>query len=189
MPGGVIAVTSDRKDERQNRCEVDAMKILLAIDDSDCSAGAAKMVGSQFRPDTVEVQVLSVVNWIEKLSVPLAFARGSGPVHDVTAFRDHERTNAEKLVAQTVSELRTAGLHAEGGLLEGDAHDKILEFAKRWQPDLIVMGSHSRRGVNRLVLGSVAETVFKHASCSVEIVRNAAPSVAHDGHAAMATRA
>lgn len=53
---------------------------------------------------------------------------------------------------------------------ESPAH-AILSAADNWQADLIVMGSHGRRGFDRLVLGSVSESVAMHAHCSVEVVR------------------
>jgi hypothetical protein len=52
-----------------------------------------------------------------------------------------------------------------------DPNSTIIDQAKRWKADVIVMGSHGRKGVNRFLMGSVAETVSRHATCSVEIVR------------------
>ena len=49
----------------------------------------------------------------------------------------------------------------------------ILAAADSWEADLIVMGSHGRRGFDRLVLGSVSESVALHARCSVQVVRKA----------------
>jgi nucleotide-binding universal stress UspA family protein len=46
---------------------------------------------------------------------------------------------------------------------------RIVEFAKKWPADLIVMGSHGRSGVQRFLLGSVAEEVMRHAPCPVLI--------------------
>jgi nucleotide-binding universal stress UspA family protein len=46
-----------------------------------------------------------------------------------------------------------------------------LSEAAEWEADLIVVGSHGRRGVNRFLLGSVSEAVALHANCSVEIIR------------------
>jgi nucleotide-binding universal stress UspA family protein len=54
---------------------------------------------------------------------------------------------------------------------EGDARDVILAEAKHLHVDLIVMGTHGRSGLPRLVLGSVAEDVSRHASCPVLLVR------------------
>lgn len=47
----------------------------------------------------------------------------------------------------------------------------ILDCATEWRADLIVVGSHGRKGVTRFVLGSVSEAVARHAHCSVEIAR------------------
>ena len=56
-------------------------------------------------------------------------------------------------------------------VLEGFVVDKILEAASDWSADLVVLGSHGRRGLTRFLLGSVSESVASHASSSVRIVR------------------
>lgn len=150
------------------------MKILLAIDDSECSAAAVNTVASLFRPEAAKVYVLSVADWTSKMSIPMSYCRGTEAVHSVERFRKEQNAAAKKLVLSAVRTLYKAGLRAECSVIEGGAHDKIIDFAKQWQPDLIVMGSHGRRGVDRLLLGSVAETVSRHAGCSVFMVRGAA---------------
>jgi len=57
----------------------------------------------------------------------------------------------------------------------GEPRDAIIETATSLRPDLIVIGSHGRRGVSRLVLGSVAEEVVRRAPCPVLIVRSPDP--------------
>jgi len=57
-------------------------------------------------------------------------------------------------------------------LKKGDARTAILAAAEELRPDLIVMGTHGRRGVSRLVLGSVAESVTRTAPCPVLLVRS-----------------
>jgi nucleotide-binding universal stress UspA family protein len=47
----------------------------------------------------------------------------------------------------------------------------ILDTAAKWHADLIVIGSHGRKGLDRFLLGSVSEAVARHAPCSVQIVR------------------
>ena len=47
----------------------------------------------------------------------------------------------------------------------------ILEEAEEWGADLIILGSHGLRGVNRFLMGSTSEAVATHAKCSVEVVR------------------
>ena len=53
----------------------------------------------------------------------------------------------------------------------GDPKSKIINAAEAWGADLIVLGSHGRKGLQRFLLGSVSETDMRHAHCSVEIVR------------------
>lgn len=66
------------------------------------------------------------------------------------------------------------GVKVDSVLLEsigGVAADLILAQAKTWQPDLIVMGTHGRRGLARLALGSDAEQVVRAATVPVMLVR------------------
>lgn len=56
-------------------------------------------------------------------------------------------------------------------LLEGDPATEIVRYGRDAAIDLIVMGTHGRTGVERLVLGSVAEKVLRDASCSVLVVK------------------
>jgi nucleotide-binding universal stress UspA family protein len=67
--------------------------------------------------------------------------------------------------------LRSAGFDASTSVREGDPKMVILDCATEWRTDLIVVGSHGRKGLTRFVLGSVSEAVARHAHCSVEIVR------------------
>jgi nucleotide-binding universal stress UspA family protein len=54
---------------------------------------------------------------------------------------------------------------------QGDPRTVIIDEAKAWSADLIVVGSHGYTGIKRLLLGSVAQSVVSHAPCSVEVVR------------------
>jgi nucleotide-binding universal stress UspA family protein len=56
----------------------------------------------------------------------------------------------------------------------GDARQVILDEAQEWPADLVVLGSHGRTGMKRVLLGSVSDSVSRHARCSVQIVRGAA---------------
>ena len=64
-----------------------------------------------------------------------------------------------------------AGIPVTHVLLEGDAAGEIVRYGRDAGIDLIVMGTHGRTGVERLVLGSVAEKVLRDASCSVLVVK------------------
>jgi nucleotide-binding universal stress UspA family protein len=78
---------------------------------------------------------------------------------------------AKALVAKTADALRSAGISVTTDIVQGDPKILIIENAEAWGADLIVLGSHGRRGLKRFLLGSVSETVMRHAHCSVEIVR------------------
>jgi universal stress protein A len=83
----------------------------------------------------------------------------------------HER---DELARSMKRQLVAAGLRAEVDAREGDAATEILAAARDAKADLIVMGTHGRTGLARLVLGSVARNVLQHAPCSVLIVRETA---------------
>jgi nucleotide-binding universal stress UspA family protein len=70
-----------------------------------------------------------------------------------------------------VERLKGAGLHAQGRVVRGDPRVALIEEARREAADLIVLGSHGRTGLKKLVLGAVASHVVAHAPCSVLVVK------------------
>lgn len=149
------------------------MKVLLAIDDSACSSAAADAVMRQLRPRETEVRVLHVDEWPKGLPISMQFAGGASAADDVCALHETIRRKDRSLVADVARRLEGTGFKARTELRVGDASQEILDAAAEWQPDLIVMGSHGRRGFNRMVLGSVSDHVMRHADCSVEVIRSA----------------
>ncbi len=79
---------------------------------------------------------------------------------------------AEKLQG-LVDEARQAGVLAEPLVLAGSAEEAIVDSAKQNKADLVVMGTHGRKGVSRFFLGSVASRVISTAPCPVMTVRAA----------------
>jgi nucleotide-binding universal stress UspA family protein len=86
------------------------------------------------------------------------------------ASRKHHDALAREMVAQ----LQSAGLTADADRRDGDAATEILAAASASRADLIVMGTHGRTGLTRLVLGSVARNVLHHATSSILITREPA---------------
>ena len=136
------------------------MKILLAIDDSTFSEAVTQAVIQVIRPEHTEVCVLHVVDLA--LPIPTSYAAG---------FRQESLKRGEELVRRTEQLLAKAGYKVLTAVEEGDPRSKIVDHATRWNADLIVLGSHGRKGLDRLLMGSVAEFVSRHAACSVQIVR------------------
>jgi len=143
------------------------MRILLAIDDSRFSQAAIETVIEQARPQDTDVRILHVVE-----SPPLLVAREMGGYEPAleTAL-ESQKQNAEALVMKAAELLRARGLKVAATLELGDAKSKILDVAEEWRADLIVVGSHGRRGFERFLMGSVSDAVARHAKCSVQIVR------------------
>ena len=147
------------------------MKILVPIDDSNFSKAALDSVITLFRPNDTELHVIHIV---ESLHLAPAYAgMGVGPSipADFAGMIEQWLDRAEELVSQNARRLESAGFRVTTAVKEGDAKKEILQFAEQWQPDLIVVGSHGRRGFDRILLGSVSEAVARHAHCSVFIVR------------------
>jgi nucleotide-binding universal stress UspA family protein len=136
------------------------MKLLLAIDDSKFSEAAVQAVITQHQPKGTEVQVLAVVD----LAIPI-------PTSYAATFRQESLKHGQDLVQRAEEALRRAGFQVQTAVEEGDPKSTILDHAARWNADLIVMGSHGRKGVDRFLMGSVSEAVTRYAHCSVEIVR------------------
>jgi nucleotide-binding universal stress UspA family protein len=148
------------------------MKILLPVDGSEYSDAAANAIIEQFVPERSEVQVINVDEWPKGLSTSLAFAEGPAAAEQILSLHETRRREAAELVARSAQRLRAAGFTTTTLIRQGDPQHAILECAAEWRPDLIVLGSHGRRGLDRLVLGSVSEGVSRRAACSVEIVRS-----------------
>lgn len=143
------------------------MKILLAIDDSKFSDAAVQMTIAQASPQNTEVRVLHV---LEPPSLLMGREMG-GYDPEFEAVWQAQREQAKALVERTVAMLRASGYNVTPALEEGDPKSKIIDVASEWNADLIVLGSHGRTGLDRFLMGSVAESVARHAVCSVEIVR------------------
>jgi nucleotide-binding universal stress UspA family protein len=140
------------------------MKILLAIDDSKFSEAAAKSLAGQFRPQDTEVRVLHVVE-PTVISEPPQMSRGYYPE------LEDRLPQAREVVDRVAKTLSSAGFRVTTSVVTGDARSVILDDAAEWHADLIVLGSHGRKGLGRFFLGSVSEAVARHAPCSVQIVR------------------
>ena len=136
------------------------MKVLIGIEDSEFSYQAARFVARRPWPAGTEVRLVSVVE-----------------VHGVAGYSEMDENNvyqhARQAIDQAVAILQaspnTFTLSTE--IVEGNPKHVLLDEAESWGADLIVVGSHGRRGLQRFLLGSVSQAVALHAPCSVEIVR------------------
>jgi nucleotide-binding universal stress UspA family protein len=146
------------------------MHVLLAVDGSSCSQAAVQAVIDRFTPEQTEIKVINAVEWMREM--PLCFQYASGPTagHDVAQSRRQSFERARELVERVAAELELKGFHPSVETPDADPRHAIVDAARDWPADLIVLGSHGRRGIDRLLLGSVAESIARHAPCPVDIV-------------------
>jgi nucleotide-binding universal stress UspA family protein len=93
---------------------------------------------------------------------------------DLADLQKAMRHTGERTLALAAEKVRQSGMTAETVLLEasGERIANVIENeAKHWQADLIVIGTHGRSGLNRLLLGSVAEGLVRVATVPVLLVR------------------
>jgi nucleotide-binding universal stress UspA family protein len=147
------------------------LNVLVAVDGSQGSDNAVDAVVQQFAPDRTELRVVHADQWNSGLPASLAFGEGATAVDDLLAYRDERKHQAQALVTQSIERISAAGFRVTSLVLEGDPRHVIVDEARAWPADLIVLGSHGRTGLTRLLLGSVSDSVSRHASCSVQIVR------------------
>ena len=147
------------------------MKILLAIDGSPCSELAVTEVARRPWPDDSQLKVVSVIEPPGALTAEPYMGVG-GYFDEVERLK---RQQAEEVLAQAAELLRAGAGTAQMGItteaLTGSPKRTIVEQAEEWGADLIVVGSHGYHTWERMLLGSVSQSVAAHALCSVEIVR------------------
>jgi nucleotide-binding universal stress UspA family protein len=81
------------------------------------------------------------------------------------------RTGAERRLAGLVREAEASGIRVRAELLEGSAWEEIVQRAKSARAELVVLGTHGRTGIARVVAGSVASRVVQMSRCPVLTVR------------------
>jgi nucleotide-binding universal stress UspA family protein len=145
------------------------MKILIATDGSECSEIAFKHVlDDRSLPVDCEFKVVSVVEGLVTMS-PM------GGYYDVSLLEAEKALQQDRVndVANCVARLKQQYPLAtgDGHVYLGHAADQILAAADEWCADLIVLGSHGRRGFSHFLMGSVAEKVARKAKCTVEVIR------------------
>src|ERR1700734_1764521 len=90
---------------------------------------------------------------------------GAAPPESWPILREATHALAEQQAAQL--EHRFAEVEHEATVAEGDISDLVAEYIEKDGTDLVVMGTHGRRGVEKLLIGSVAENVLRSAKCPV----------------------
>jgi nucleotide-binding universal stress UspA family protein len=145
-------------------------KILVPIDGSQTSARGlleairlAKECGATIR----------LINIVEEYSA-LQSTAVEGGAYNLANLIEILQADGKRIVAQALAKVRKHGVKVDAVSFESFANrcaDLIVKEAKKWRANLIVMGTHGRRGVSRMVLGSDAEIVVRTSPVPVLLVR------------------
>lgn len=130
--------------------------ILVPIDFSDCAAGVVRQAAQLARPLGARLTLLHVV----------ATPEGQAP------HRPELIATADRLMPKFEDIARDEGVEVSHELASGLPAEAILEIARKRSVGMLVMGTHGRTGLRRLTVGSVAESVLRHAEVPVLVVRS-----------------
>jgi nucleotide-binding universal stress UspA family protein len=134
-------------------------RILLATDGSKYSNEATDKAIDIARSYGSMLKIVSIID------VPPDFFAEAPDIHDNMIKK------AKGFVEDAKDRALSAGVRAEGFIREGTAYKKIIDLAKEQDAHIIIMGSHGRTGLRRLLMGSVAERVTGLAPCPLLIIK------------------
>jgi nucleotide-binding universal stress UspA family protein len=166
-PCPVLAVRLRQSSEHR---DVVLKRLLVPIDGSDCSLDALEYAAAVATLADASIDVLHV---LEPVSYGLDFTFDSGQQ------RAQTRERLTKKVDELCTALSASGLTVKGHVVGGLPGDSILSQAETLSSDVIVMGTHGRRGLSHALAGSVTEAVLRRAQCPILTVRS--PKFRH-GH-------
>lgn len=141
------------------------MKILHPTDFSECAAEAQAVTVDLARKLEAELVLVQVL-----VEAPL-YSEGFISRRQVQTVYDAQRKWTEETLEARAEQLRQSGIKTSWRVQAGAPHEEIVRTAEEEHADMIVMGTHGRSGLNRMVLGSVAERVIRLGPCPVLTVR------------------
>ncbi len=143
-----------------------APNLLIAYDGSLHADTAVQSVAARKWPKGTRVTVLAVSEFFLRMGdITLALSKALG--HD---GQESPWPWMDARLDKAVRKLESAGLKARSAMVYGETRRTLLDKAKDFKADTIIMGSHGYTGIRRLMLGSISATVAAHAPCSVEII-------------------
>ena len=147
------------------------MRVLFATDGGKQSDMAFAAIKRLSLADGDEIKLISVVD----MALPMAIDLYGGYLPDTSDLEKAARENAVKVVESGAEKVRSFAdsekVQISTDVLFGSPESRIVETAEEWKADLIVVGSHGYSRWERLLLGSVSDSVVHHAPCSVLVIR------------------
>ena len=154
------------------------VRLLVAADGSDYTESITNHVVRRSWSVGTEARVVAVAQTLVPGPSPLVpsleghtFAQD--PAYAVIdASDEHERLRLGQVTEAVAEQLQTAGLKVSTTVIDGDPKQEILAEAERWKADTVFVGARGLGAVDRLLLGSVTNTLVTQAQCAVEVVRH-----------------
>lgn len=141
--------------------------ILLPTDFSECGNFALSYAASLAR--TFEASIICL-NVIEPLVPTVGYSGMTEPL-PIADITEQLEDSAERELPKLAECDDCEGLNVEEMVVHGDAAAEIVRVGKEREVDLIVIASHGRTGLGRILFGSTAEAVVRHAHCPVLVVK------------------
>lgn len=133
------------------------MKLLLPIDGSDCSNETLTWAAKTFGKQDIEYHLLFVI-----------------PVQPDLNTVEYDIVEATAMLRRGKTTLENHGCYVERAeYVLGDVVDQICRYAEKIQADQVVLGSHGRTGLTKLLMGSTSIKVMERCHCPITIHRNA----------------
>jgi universal stress protein A len=141
--------------------------ILLPTDFSGCANYAVAYAAAVARAASAKVICIYVLEPM----VPAVGYTGLADPMPIADISEQMEDSAERELPQVVHCEELRGLEVEEVITHGDAAAEIVRVAAERAVDLIVISSHGRTGLGRMIFGSTAEAVVRHARCPVLVVK------------------
>ena len=142
-------------------------KILLPTDFSGCANYALPYAAAIARATKAQIICVHVVEPV----VPAVGYTGLADPMPIADISEQLEDSAERQLPKLAECEECTGLNVEEVIVHGDAAAEIVRVASEQDVDLIVISSHGRTGFGRIIFGSTAESVVRHASCPVLVVK------------------
>ena len=143
--------------------------ILLPTDFSECGNYALSYAASLARTFGASIVCVHV---IEPMVPTVGYSGMTEPL-PIADIADQLEGSAERELPKFAESEECAGLEVEELIVHGEAASEIVRVAKERSVDLIVVSSHGRTGLGRILFGSTAEAIVRHAHCPVLVVKPA----------------
>ena len=155
-------------DTTENRAVLPRLRqILLPTDFSGCANYAFPYAAAIARATQARIVCLHVVEPV----VPAVGYSGLADPMPLADMSEQLEDSAERELPRLTDCEELKGLEVEEVIVHGDAAAEIVRVAGEQEADLIVISSHGRTGLGRMIFGSTAEAVVRHASCPVLVVK------------------